>query len=155
MTNVINTSPYLRTSREFPEDIPALCQELSKSYIDTSNSVNERIIGLYPTGRPSITGTNWYLQGNRKQQGLRQVYQFTAAGNIPHGISNLIITQIIDCYGAWNDGTDSYGIIFGSNVAIGGQVSAYVTSTDIVIIADGAAPAITSGTIVLEWISRS
>ena len=154
MTNPINQSSYLRTSREYPEEAKELVLELSKTYIDVASAVNTRTIGLYPTTRPAINGDSWYLSGNVKQQGLRQVYQFTAAGNIPHGINNLILSQIVDCYGSWNDGTNSYGVIFGSNVSISGQVSAYVTSTNIVIVADAGAPAITSGLVVLEWISR-
>ena len=154
MTNVINQVAYLRTSREYPEGSKELVLELSKTYIDVASAVNTRTIGLYPTTRPAINGDSWYLSGNVKQQGLRQVYQFTVAGNIAHGISNLIPSQIVDLYGSWTDGTNAYGLIFGTNTSISGQVSAYVTPTNIVVVMDAGAPSIVSGTIVLSWISR-
>jgi len=53
--------------------------------------------------------------------------------------------------------TNSYGLIFGSNSAttIPGQISFYITATQIIFIVDGAAPALTSGRIVLTWLSQT
>lgn len=153
-SNAINQTPFLRTSREFPDDPAQLRVELDKSYIDTAQAVNARTIGLFPTTRAAQNGTTWYITTNQKQQGFQQVYTFTAAGNIPHGIPNLLVTQIVDAYGSYTDGTNAYGVIFGTSTVIAGQVSVYVTSTNIVVQAGGGAPAITSGIVVLSWISR-
>ena len=89
-----------------------------------------------------------------KQQGLRQVYTFTSTGTIPHGINLNNISQFTRPSGTFTDGTNSYGCIYASNIAIAGQVSFYIDPTNINIIAGAGAPSITSGTIILEWISE-
>jgi hypothetical protein len=152
-TNVVNQIAYLRTSREFPEEIRQLALEANKSYIDTANAVNSRTIGIFPTNRPAIGGESWFLSGNRRQQNLRQVYQFTAAGNIAHGITISSISQFTKPFGSFTDGTNFYGAIYASNVAIAGQVSFYITSTNIVVLSGVGTPTISSGIIVLEWLS--
>lgn len=152
--NVVNQSAFLRTSREFPEDLKQLTVEVNKSYVDTANVVNSRTIGLFPTTRPSQNGTSWFITGNLRQQGFQQVYTFTAAGNIPHGITNLVPSQIVDAYGSYTDGTNAYGVIFGTSTAIAGELSVYVTATNIVVLLGAGAPAISSGIVVLCWISR-
>lgn len=153
-TEVINNSPYLRTTRNFPTDPQALSVENSRSYLDTAEKVNDRIIGIFPTNRPAITGEGWFLT-SRKQQSLRQIYTFTATGNIPHNLNWQSVSQIsLRSYGTFTDGTNWYGAIYASNTAIAGQVSFYVTSTNIVVVAGAGAPTITSGTIDLEWLSQ-
>jgi hypothetical protein len=152
--NVVNQVAYLRTTRDFPEDNQAMRIELIKSYIDTSNAVNARVIGLHPTNRPAINGEEWFLTGT-KQQGLRQVYPFTATGTIAHGINFASVSFISPkSYGSFTDSTNWYGAIYASNVAIAGQVSFYVDPTNINILAGAGAPSITSGVIVLEWVSQ-
>ena len=94
-TNIINQVPYLRTTREFPEDLQQLTVQVNKSYVDIANAVNNRTIGLFPTNRPAITGESWFLSGNQRQQTLRQVYPFgaIAAGtelDIPTGITSFV-----------------------------------------------------------------
>lgn len=153
-SNVINQVAFLRTSREFPEEIHQLTVEVNKFYVDIANAVNSRGIALFPTTRPAQNGESWYLVNNQRQQGFRQVYTFTAAGNIPHGITNFIPQQIVDAYGSYTDGTNAYGVIFGTSVAIAGELSVYVTSTNIVVLLGAGAPAISSGKVVLSWISR-
>lgn len=154
MSNVINQSAFLRTSREFPEELSQLTVETNKMYLDVSQAVNVRDIALYPTTRPAQTGQQWFLSANQQQQGLRQVYTFTAAGNIPHGIPNLQPDQVTALFGSVVSGTSAYGVIFSSNTAIAGQICAHVTGPNIVIAAGGGAPVFTSGRVVLEWISR-
>lgn len=152
VNNVVNTVAYLRTSRNFSTDPDNLVGELGKSYIDTALAINERTIGIYPKNRPAITGNAWYLSG-LKQQTLRQVYSFTTTANIPHGITLNQISSIVRSYGNYTDGTNWYGIISGSNVAIIGQLSFYLSANDIIFLSGVGAPALTSGTIVLEWLS--
>lgn len=153
-TNVVNQMPYLRTSREYPPDLDKLIIEIDKTNVDTANAVNNRTISIFPTVRPAINGESWFLIGNQKQQGFRQVYPFTTTGNIPHGIQFNKISRFVRTFGEYTDGTNWYGLIAGSNVAIVGQVSFYVTPTNIVFVVGGGAPAVTNGAVVLEWLSQ-
>ena len=152
--NVSNQVPFLKTTRSFPTEANLLSVEINKGYVDIANCVNERTIGLFPMGRPAINGESWFVTGNVKQQAFRQIFTFTAAGNIPHGINTSTITGFTKCQGEFTDGTNWYGAIFGSNVAIAGQISFYITSANIVVLAGAGAPSITSGIIVLEWLSQ-
>src|ERR1700733_10512667 len=145
MTNVVNGGAYLRTSREFPEEVKALAFQVSKSYIETATSVNDRIVGIFPTSRPAINGESWFLNANQRQQGLRQVYMFTSTGTIAHGINLNNISQFTRPSGTFTDGTNYYGCIYASNVAIAGQVTFYIDPTNINILAGAGAPAIVSG----------
>jgi hypothetical protein len=154
-TNVLNNSPYLRTTRNFPQEAQPLAVEVNRSYLDIAEKVNDRIIGIYPTSRPIINGESWFVSKNRKQQALRQVYPFTAAGNIPHGIAWASVSFISpNSYGTFTDGTNWYGAIYASSTAIAAQISFYVTSTNIVVLAGAAAPSIAQGYINLEWVSQ-
>lgn len=153
-SNVVNQIPYLRTSREFPEDLRQLTVEVNKSYIDTANAVNNRIISLFPTNRPAITGESWFLTNNQRQQTLRQVFIFTTTTAITHLISVTNPNQFTRCFGSYTDGTNSYGLIFGTSVAVAGQILFYVTSTQIVFVVGAGAPALTAGRITLEWLSE-
>lgn len=158
--SVINQSPYVKTTRLFPEDIPSLIQEINVSYVETANALNDRTIGLYPTVRPAITGNNYFFSG-KKQQSLRQVYTFTNTSNIPLGFKLDKIFRIAQGYGTYNSGNFVFGLIYGTNVAIAGQISFYLevdatsTTSDLIkFVVDAAAPALTSGEIIIEWISN-
>jgi hypothetical protein len=153
-TNIINQVAYLRTTRNFPTDQNILVEEISKAYLDTALCVNARTIGLFPTNRPAVTGERFYLTGNREQQGFRQVYTFTATTAITHNITNVIPGQFLNCFGSYTNSVDTFGLIFGSSVAIAGQISFYVTSTQIIFVVGAGAPALSSGVIVLQWVSR-
>jgi hypothetical protein len=148
-------APYLRTSRQFPDDDPqSLSVEVNKAYLDTANAVNARTIAVFPSAVQGVTGEVWYF-GGLKFQGLRRIYPFTSSVNIPHGLNYGSISQFTKCSGSFTDGTNWYGAIYGSNTAIAGQVSFYVTPTNIVILAGSGAPSVVSGTIVLEWVSKT
>jgi hypothetical protein len=153
-TDAINQSPYLRTSRNIPFDQQALVVELTNIYIDIASKVNARTIGLFPTERFAVNGESWFLTQDQRQQGLRQVYPFTAAGNIAHGLNFSSISAFTKIYGTFTDGTNWYPLPYVDVVAANNQVNIYVTATNIVITAGGGSPpAITSGIAVLEWIS--
>jgi len=154
MNNIINQSPYLKTSRLFPEEAHQLSVELNKAYLDIANAVNDRTISLFPSGSSALGGESWFITKNQRQQNFRQVYLFTATGSIPHNIRFINVSQFTKCTGAFTDGTNWYGAIFASSVAIAGQVSFYITPTNIVILAGAGAPAIVNGNIVLEWITN-
>lgn len=101
-SNVVNQTPYLRTSRRFPEESKDLVQELSKSYLDTALAVNARTIGIYPSNNPAVTGNIWYFNG-LKHQTLRKIFPFGAIApgaslNIPLGYDNF--QTIVNIYGS-------------------------------------------------------
>ncbi len=149
--NITNQVAFLRTSREFPEEIHQLTVECNKAYLDTANAVNVRTIGIFPVNVSAITGESFYFT-NQRQQTLRQVYPFTTTANIPHGIK-LGSFRISRAYGQYTDGTNWYGLIFGSSVAVVGQISFYVTPMNIIFVSGAGAPVLTSGFLVLEYLS--
>lgn len=155
-SQIINQASYLRTQRNFPEETELLSEEIDLAYVDISNAVNNRIIGIYPTTKTAITGESWFISNNRKQQSMRQVYTFSAAGAIPHMLGSSLQQVSPRSYGqAYDSATNTwYGVIFGSSTAIAAQYSFYVDGTNITVLAGGGVPAITSGFIVLEWLTN-
>jgi len=161
-SNVVNQVAYLRTSREFPEELVQLTVEVNKAYVDTANAVNNRIISIFPTTRPAITGENWFITANKKQQGFRRVYTFTTTADIPIGFKISSIERFVRNWGEYTDAINSwYGLFHATSVAIAGQITFYIvvdgasTTSDLIRFVVGAgAPALVSGTIVLEWLSQ-
>lgn len=165
--NLLQKAPYLRNQRFFPnENVKELSVENDRAYIDIASKVNERIIGLYALNIPVITGEAWFFLGsNDRQQSLRQLYQVpsTTVDNttIELGFKLSDIYQISPkSYGSYTNGTDWFGLIYASNVPITGQYTFYLhvnalstTSDQIVIRVGAGAPSITTGSIVVEWIS--
>ncbi len=154
MNNVVNQVAYLRTSREFPENASDLTVEINRAYVDIANAVNNRTISIYPTNRPAITGESWFLIKNQRQQTFRKVFTFVSTASINHQIQVPDINQFTRCFGSYTDGTSSFGLIYATSVAIAGQISFYLTSTQIIFEVDAGAPALTQGRIVLEWLSQ-
>ena len=153
-SNIVNQVPYLRTTRNFPEESQPLSVELNRSYVDIASKINDRVIGIFPTMRPAITGESWFYNAAQKQQTLRQVYTFTAAGSTPHGINLSQIAGLTRIFGTFTDGTNWYPLPYVDVVAANNQVNIIVDPTNIVITAGGGAPpAITNGFVVLEWLS--
>lgn len=162
MNNNVSQSPYLRTSRQFPEDLKNLSIEVNRSYVDTANAVNNRTISIFPTNRSVVTGESWFLSSNQRQQTLRQVYSFgaIAAGaelDIPIGITNFVsftriygtvITDIIDYrplpYVDPTTLTTSMTILVGIVAGI----------QQIRIVLGATSPNVTSGIAVLEYLSN-
>lgn len=153
-SNIVNQVSFIPTTRQFPEEIKQLSVELSRDRIDLANAINSRTIGIFPTNRPALNGESWFLSGNQRQQAFRQVYTFTGTTAINHGINTVVPGQFAHCYGSYTNGTDTFGLIYGTSVGIAGQILFYVTATQIVFVVDAGAPALQSGTIVLEWLSR-
>jgi hypothetical protein len=145
-------SPYLPISREYDEREGSLSSQLGSTYSAIALRLNNREISLYDQTE-TLTGQKWTNAANLQvpKQTFRKVFPFTAAGSTPHNLTNL--TQVIG-WGEFTDGTNFYGAIHGSNVAIAGQVSFYVTPTNLVILSGAGAPAITSGVIVLEYLKN-
>jgi hypothetical protein len=82
------------------------------------------------------------------------VYIVTGSGNIAHGITTATIAGFTRIYGTFSDGTNFYPLPYTDSASATNQVQVVVTPTNIVITAGGGAPAITSGFIVLEWLSQ-
>lgn len=154
MTISLNNVPYLRTSRSFPEDLHLMSIESNKAYIDIANAVNLRTIGIFTNVKPSISGESWYFGSIKRHQGLRQLYLFSNTSSISHGLNFSTIQMFTRCYGEYTDGTNWYGLISGTSVAIAGQISFYLTPTQIVFNVGAGAPALQSGNLVLEWVSN-
>ena len=152
--NIINQVAFLKTSREFPAEIAQIANILTRAYPEIANSINDRTIGLFPSNRPAITGNAYFVYKNQKQQSLRQTYVFTDTTAIPHQIDFNQVSYIGAMYGQYYDGTNWYGLIAGTSVAIAGQISFYLTPTNITFLVGAGAPALTKGIIVIEWISQ-
>lgn len=154
--NQFHRQPYLKQQWMFPNDeAKNLASQMDKAYIDIAVKVNQRIIGSYSVNVFAVTGEKWYFTGSSSaQQSQRRVYPFTAAGNIAHGLNWPDVSSISPrSYGTFTDGTNWYGCIYASSTAIVGQVSFYVTPTNIVVLAGAGAPTIVSGYINLEYLS--
>lgn len=161
----VNKVPYLRTTRNFPEEPKQLTIEVNRAYVDTANAVNQRTIGIFSLNNPSITGESWYPQGAQRQQTLRQFYLINGAGSYPHGINTTLIPGFTKIYGTFEDETDGtwYPLPYVDTVAANNQVSLWVTAGspgspgNIVITGGGGAdqPTISNGYVVLEWLSNT
>lgn len=149
-----NVSPFLRTSRNFPMDAQPLSVELTRSYIDIANAVNFRTIGLFPTTKPVVTGEQWFVNKDQKQQTFRQVYNLpplVAAHNIQN-FSSIAFTRI---YGTAFDGNIWYPLPYvESNGNANNQIKLRVDSTQYHVDRGSSAPAINTGFLILEWLSN-
>ena len=148
-----NNSPFLRNQRNFPnQDTKMLSLENDRAYIDIATKVNDRTIGIYALNAPVLTGEKWYLTGSTQVRGTtRQLYTFTSAGNIKHGLAPLPpMTRI---YGTYTDNTKWYPLPYVDTVNVTNQVSVSIGTNNISIVAGAGAPTIRSGFIVIEYLS--
>ncbi len=151
---ITNQVFYLRTTRDFSKvSVEELCIDVSKAYLDTANAVNLRTLGIYPTNKSVVSGNSFYLNGNKRQQSLRQVFTFSSTAAITHGITVTDPSFFINCYGSYTNGVNSFGLFFGSSVAIAGQITFYVTPTQIIFLTGAGAPSLTQGIVVIEYMS--
>jgi hypothetical protein len=159
--NVTNQVAFLRTTRNFPAEIQQLSVEVNLAYVDTANKVNSRTIGIFTQNVASLNGEEWFVNNkNQKQQGFRKVYPFGAAPTtIAHNLNvppfQFTALSFVRIFGTFTDGTNWYPLPYVNSTAANNQISLSVTPTNIVITPGGGAPpAITSGYVVLEWISQ-
>jgi len=161
--NLNSRGNFLITSREFPEDTGRLTLELDKSYVDIANAVNARIIGQFPTTRPIVTGESWFLRQNQRQQTFRQVYTFGAIApgtelDIPTGITSF--TQFTRIYGSVITNSPDWRplpYIDPNTLAVGMAllVGTVAGKQQIRVVLGAAALPVTSGLVVLEWLSAT
>lgn len=151
--------PYLRTTRNFPEEAHQLTVEVNRSYVDIAQAVNLRTIGIFPTNNPAVTGNSYFLSTQRNQS-LRQLYTFGAIASgatltIPHNIVDF--TQFAFIGGTCITALPDYRPIpYASINLITDQIDIRIDKTTkrIVIINGSSAPAIISGIVILEWLSQ-
>ncbi len=146
----LSAGAFLPINQTYSEDAGQFLIQITNRDRDVARFMNIREIGIYDLTQV-MNGQNWFTPGNQqiKRFGFRQVYEFTTVGNITHNISG--ITQVI-ASGQYTDGTNFYGLIYASSVAIAGQVTCFVTPTVITIKAGAGAPAFTSGVVVLDYL---
>jgi hypothetical protein len=154
-SDIANRVNFLQTSRFFPEESQPLSIELTKSYIDIANNVNVRTIGTFATV-PTVTGNAYYFDGERsKHQTVRKIFRFNSTSPLNHNIKDVIAGNFVNCFGSYTDGTNTFGLIFGTSVAVAGVIQFHLTPTQIVFTLGAGAPALTSGIIALEWLANT
>jgi len=156
--NILHQVPYLRTSREFPEEIHQLTVEVNRSYVDVANAVNARIIGVFPVNRPVQTGESWFFSTTR-HQALRQVYEFgaIAAGgilNIPYKVQGFF--SLVSLSGSVITNQPDQRPIPYSSVSANSNIETLLdTNTNqIRILVGSGSPNVVSGFIVFTWLSQ-
>ena len=129
---VNTTAPFLPINQTFSQDDDQRLIQMTNRDRDIARYINIREIGIYDLVQ-NPNGQQWFTAANPqiKRGAFRQVFTFTATGNIAHGITGL--TQVM-AYGEYTDGTNFYGAIYASSVAIAGQITFYVTPTNIVVL---------------------
>jgi len=132
-----------------------LSVEMNKSYVDVANAVNSRTIGIYTVNRPVVNGEAWFITQGQKQQAFRQIYTITSATSFNHGLNFQNIERFTVIRGIGFDGTNYYPIPFVSPVAVNANMGLYVSPTQVVITTGAGSPALTQGTIILEWLSQA
>lgn len=155
MASNYQRTPYLVQQRKFPsESIQALTVQIDRAYIDIAEKVNSRTISIFGLKTPIITGEKWYITGQvTQQQTLRNLFTYTSAGSIPHDLNFANIDGFTKIYGTFTDGSNWYPLPYVDTVAATNQVNVIVTPTNIVITRGAGAPAITSGFVIIEWLS--
>lgn len=156
--SVFNTgSPYLVTSRKFPQDKIELESTLTKAYTEIAQTINARTIGLYEV-IPVVTGNRYFNDGDpqNRRQSFRKVFNLgaVAAGataTITHGIKNLITCVMI--YGTCEtNAPDFRPIPYTSVTNVNEQIQINVTATQITVMNGAGGANILNGIIILEYL---
>lgn len=152
-SNIVNTIPYLPTSRKFPQEIEPLTVQIDRAYVDTANAVNARTIGIYSVNKAAQIGDNWFLTPT-PQEAYRQVYAITGSGTVAHNLDFNQLAGFVKIYGSATDGTLWFPLPYVDVTNVTNQILITLDSTNINITAGGGSPpTISSGFVVLEWIS--
>lgn len=114
-----------------------------------------RTIGLFPVNRPAITGEGWFISQNQKQETLRQVFLVSAGTPaITHNIPFFIPANATRCFGSYTDAAgNGYSLVFGTSTATPGLITFYLTTSQIVFVVGAGAPVLTTGRVVIEYLS--
>ena len=148
-----NTStPFLPQNRSFSKDPEQFLIQITNLYADIARYLNAREIGGYQNIE-QVSGQFFTDTTNAQQpkSGFRKVFPFSDANlNFAHNISNLTRTSYIG--GSFTDGSNFYPLPFVTADAGADQVEIYLTSTNVVIVKGGFAPAITDGLVIVEYL---
>lgn len=150
---------FVATSTVYPEDQSQLLIQLTSRDTTLATAINLREISQYETVEV-LSGKQFFTSGNaqKKRFGYRKVFTLpaTATGattNIAHGLSG--VTAYINIYGtATTDIPDDRPIPYASATAVNQQIEVKVLGANIVVINGAAAPNITSGFIILEYLKN-
>lgn len=156
MNDTFARSGFLRTSRNFTEDLHQLSMELDKSYVDIARNVNNRTIGFFTINRSVQNGETWLYYQNKVQAGYRQTYTWDDSNlTITHGINVSSLTNFVRIWGTFYDGTYWQALPYVDVVNVTNQIGVKVSSTQIIITKGaGAPPTCTNGLVTLEWIAN-
>ena len=155
MTSRVQQSPFLREQRNFPaESIQAFSLEVDRAYVDIAQKVNTRTIALFGNQNIIVTGERWFLANQSEgKQTQRFLLQFSSAGSFIHNLDLLTSLGVTKITGTFTDGTNWYPLPYVSATNVTDQVSIVVTQTSIIITAGSTAPSITSGFVIVEFLS--
>jgi len=153
-----NRTPFLITTRKFPQDFIQLEPVLTKMYFEVSNAVNTREVSLYELSQIN-TGQKWFNTGNpiNPLQAFRTVYTRTGIPNgnttITHNLPIDINTQFVNIYGTANrPNTKFVPLPFVDGSGGGDNIGLFVDTTNIHIVTTTANWTAYNAIIVLEYI---
>lgn len=150
---------FLSTYEVFPTDDENQLQvKMSNLHTDIANCVNIREIGLYEQNTELLTGQQYSYPGTNQTKNyvFRKVFYFGAIApgatlTVAHGINEF--TVFTNIYGTIIVNIPEFRPLpYVSATLITDQVGVSVTPINYVITNGATAPAITSGTLVLEYL---
>ena len=150
---------FLPTYDVFSEDDSQRLYQLNKNYTDTANAVNVREIALYDTVE-LLDGQQFFTTGNaqKKRYGYRKVFSIGTVNagatlTTAHGLTG--VTLFTRIYGTVITATPDYRPIpYTSATAVNQQIEIRVDATNFYIVNGAAAPQISSGIVVLEYLKN-
>lgn len=150
---------FLPTYDVFSEDDSQRLYQLNKNYTDTANAVNVRDISLYDTVE-LLNGQQFFTTGNaqKKRYGYRKVFSIGTVNagatlTTAHGLTG--VTLFTRIYGTVITATPDYRPIpYTSTTAVNQQIEIRVDGTNFYVVNGGAAPQISSGIVVLEYLKN-
>lgn len=151
-------SAFVGVFRNFNVDPEQLRNLLTTYWVEHSNAINLREIGLYDLVE-QVTGQQFFIANDplKKRFGYRRAYQFgsIAAGATStqaHGLTNVTIYTHI--YGTAVTTAENIPLPYVSTAALNQQVSLRVVGANIEIINGAGANNITSAIVVLEYLKQ-
>jgi hypothetical protein len=144
----------------FSKDYSQFLEQITKLYRDIARSVNSKERAAYPLELEILNSQTFFTTGDpQKYRGVfRKVFEIGAVAqgatlNTAHGITNL--TALTRLYGTIiTDVVDYRPLPRVSTANVNQQVSLDLVGANIVLINGAAAPAITSGIIVVEYMKN-
>ncbi len=160
-TDTLQRGAFLRTTRNFPEDLHQLTVEVNQSYTEVASAVNNRTVGFFIANRATVTGENWFVPqqngvSSQRQQGIREVYSWDDSNlTIQHGLQFLSLSNFVRIWGTFFDGTNWQTLPYVDVTNATNQINVKVNSTNIVITKGGGSPpSCTNGLVILEYIAN-